>query len=80
VFAARYELNSYIVFRKRLVSKRLKAPMYSPSHVLQLRFGKKEPERYLGCSVGLQSAMGELATGFRCFRDRKSRSSGHRVE
>jgi hypothetical protein len=24
VFAARYELNSYIVFRKRLVSKRLK--------------------------------------------------------
>jgi hypothetical protein len=23
VFAARYELNSYIVFRKRLVSKRL---------------------------------------------------------
>jgi hypothetical protein len=26
VFAARYELNSYIVFRKRLVSKRLTAP------------------------------------------------------
>jgi hypothetical protein len=24
VFAARYELNSYIVFRKRLVSRRLK--------------------------------------------------------
>jgi hypothetical protein len=24
VFAARYELNSYIVFRKRLVSKRLR--------------------------------------------------------
>jgi hypothetical protein len=24
VFPARYELNSYIVFRKRLVSKRLK--------------------------------------------------------
>jgi hypothetical protein len=25
VFAARYELNSYIVFRKRLVSKRLRS-------------------------------------------------------
>jgi hypothetical protein len=27
VFPARYELNSYIVFRKRLVSKRLSRPV-----------------------------------------------------
>jgi hypothetical protein len=29
VFPARYELNSYIVFRKRLVSKRLKSKLGS---------------------------------------------------
>jgi hypothetical protein len=36
VFPARYELNSYIVFRKRLVSKRLRHQLLRP--VSQLHF------------------------------------------
>jgi hypothetical protein len=36
VFPARYELNSYIVFRKRLVSKRLRDNSALPCPVLSL--------------------------------------------
>jgi hypothetical protein len=47
VFAARYELNSYIVFRKRLVSRRLmSAVMEGPRGAIrgaQVKVGPKSP-------------------------------------
>jgi hypothetical protein len=45
VFPARYELNSYIVFRKRLVSKRLKGhstPSLTNEGICKVSLSKKQ--------------------------------------
>jgi hypothetical protein len=53
VFPARYELNSYIVFRKRLVSKRLREQhrlRVFEERMLRRIFGPKgDEERWRNC-------------------------------
>jgi hypothetical protein len=44
VFPARYELNSYIVFRKRLVSKRLSKATTLPRIMLYINVNIKFPQ------------------------------------
>jgi hypothetical protein len=53
VFAARYELNSYIVFRKRLVSKRLSTTLIRRLHGFQTKSPRYREKKIVGarCSV-----------------------------
>jgi hypothetical protein len=53
VFPARYELNSYIVFRKRLVSKRLISPFLSD---FQLAVPQMQFAYSVYCDVALLTA------------------------
>jgi hypothetical protein len=52
VFHARYELNSYIVFRKRLVSKRLTDPYLPTIHAYVLLLRKIGVEEKLQIKTG----------------------------
>jgi hypothetical protein len=45
VFPARYKLNSYIVFRKRLVSKRLKDPLSKGAQFFWLAYRAEHVRR-----------------------------------
>jgi hypothetical protein len=64
VFPARYELNSYIVCRKRLVSKRLTSSLDEDPRPFRFTSGERAlSTHFSGGWVGPRVGMGAVETG-----------------